>query len=224
MPVMAVALVAALCAAGCGTRQSMSQETFLPGQANPAEFQGAANVVPESQTPAKPPVPSSKPAAAQAHAVKPAGTNAVPAAPILSGKIKHAAVGCLVTASSTSGKEHGEGGPEALVDGDLATRWSSAYSAPQQITLHFAAPLRVARLRLYWEQASARRYSVSVTQDGTTWTGVHVYMNLTTNPVPRIDDINLRNIAATGLRLDLLERVNPAWGFSLHEIEVMAAP
>jgi hypothetical protein len=132
-------------------------------------------------------------------------------------------VGCWIQASSTSLKEGGEGGPECLVDGDLATRWSSAYAEPQQINLRFAKPVRIARLRLYWESAAARRYAVAISPDGQAWTTVHVHMNLSAKPVARTDDVNLKGITAVAMRLELQERVNPEWGFSLHEIEVVPA-
>lgn len=209
-------LVCGALGVGCRTRTAPPAEPLgLGGEVFEPVNTGVAPS-PPGRTPAVPSAP--KPAAAKPPATKPAP------APEPTGTLAHAAQGCQILASSTSRGATGEGTPDALVDGDLATRWSSAYTAPQQVTLLFAKPMRIERLKLYWEHASARRYAVSVTADGRNWTGVHVYMNLSAKAERRVDDINLKGVLASGVRLDLLERVNPEWGFSLHEIAVLAAP
>jgi hypothetical protein len=230
------ALLAMVVLAGCRTPDAMTGATPLMSTGGleiegvPSPHPAAAPAKPAGPAPA-PSAPLPKPAqpapeVRPAHLVPPVPAPAAlqPAASSFTGTVSHAAVGCAIQATSTSLKEGGEGAPELMVDGKLATRWSSAYAEPQQINLRFAKPVRIARLRLYWENAAAKRYSVAISPDGKAWTTVHVYMNLSARPVARIDDVNLKGIAAVAMRLDLQERVNPEWGFSLHEIEVVPAP
>ena len=134
--------------------------------------------------------------------------------------IEHAGIGASVQVSSTSLDEPGEGPPEALVDGDLSTRWSSAYDAPQQVSVTLPEPRRLAALRLHWEAASAQDYTVSVSADGDAWS--EVASIVTDDPGPRVDAVDLEGRAVLALRLDLRERINPEWGFSLFQIELVA--
>ncbi|MCK5849808.1 MAG: discoidin domain-containing protein [Kiritimatiellae bacterium] len=140
-------------------------------------------------------------------------------------KIQHVAVGTKVTASSTHTGEEGEGPPEALVDGDLNTRWSSEYSEPQEIIIDLGAPVALKRFRLHWEKAAATKYSITASLNGKEWTKVHLlYMQTKGEPEPRIDDINTKGLTARYLRFALSSCVNTEWGFSLYEIEVRKAP
>ncbi|MET9556992.1 ThuA domain-containing protein [Streptomyces sp. NPDC006645] len=55
------------------------------------------------------------------------------------------------------------------VDGDSATRWGSAYADPQAITVDLGAVRTLQRVRLNWETAHARAYTVQVSADNATW-------------------------------------------------------
>ena len=139
----------------------------------------------------------------------------------LENKIEHIAVGAKVTVSSTHIGEKGEGASEALVDGDLNTRWSSDYSAPQEIVVDLGAPVVLRKLRLHWEKASATKYSVTASLDGKEWTNIHLlYMQMRGEPEGRVDNINAKDLTTRYLRFTLLSCVNKEWGFSLYEIEV----
>jgi hypothetical protein len=136
--------------------------------------------------------------------------------------LRNCATGATVTVSSTHYGENGESGPPALVDGDLFTRWSSDYSEPQAIMIQLKKPAVLSRLRLHWEQASATRYCVQVSRNGEDWTSVYLYMGMGGGePASRIDDIDLKNVAAGWIRLDLQSCINKQWGFSLYEIEAL---
>lgn len=134
--------------------------------------------------------------------------------------ITHAAVGARVEVSSTHTGEPGEAPPTALVDGDLATRWSSDYAAPQHIVVTLPKPLAGEAVVLHWENACARRYALAVSSDGDRWRPVHLYLNASVEPVPRRDTVPLRGATIKALKMDLLERVEDTWGFSLYEIEL----
>ncbi len=124
-----------------------------------------------------------------------------------------------VTASSTHRGEAGEATAAALIDRDLFTRWSSDYSTPQKVILKLSRSARLSRMRIHWEIAAAKSYSVSLSPDGTTWT--KAFQKRKGEMGPRIDDIDLGGQEARRIRIDLRGRMNPTWGFSIYEIEVV---
>jgi hypothetical protein len=71
------------------------------------------------------------------------------------------------TASST---ENG-GTPAAnAFDGNNGTRWSSAFSDPQWISVDLGATAAVNRVLLRWEGAYARAFTIQTSSKGTWWT------------------------------------------------------
>jgi|GEM_PF-5121039 len=195
----------------------------------PAVTPAPAAVVPAVvEKPAEKPVekPVEKPAEKPVEKAveKPAEQPAAPAATATQEtKIKNAAAGATVTASSVNKKFPNELPASALVDGDLTTRWSSEYADPQTVEVKLEKPLKIAKIRLHWENAVATKYALSVSSDGKKWNGMHAYLKTDAKPEARVDEINLNNISAQYIKLDLLSRVKPDWGFSLYEIEVVAA-
>lgn len=137
-------------------------------------------------------------------------------------KVTHAGVGAEVSVSSTHLGEPGEGSANALVDGDMFTRWSSDYASPQEVTFRFARPLKLSKLRLHWEKAAATKYCVYVSGDGKSWASTYLYMNFGAGePAARIDEIDMKDASASWLKLDLQDCVNKEWGFSLYEVEAL---
>ena len=66
------------------------------------------------------------------------------------------------TASSWQDSEHCRHCvPAKAVDGSLDTRWASAWSEPQYLTITLAKPYVVERVVLHWEQAYATEYCVT---------------------------------------------------------------
>lgn len=139
--------------------------------------------------------------------------------------LPHAGIGAKVVATSTKSIWPGEGPPGALVDGDPKTRWASAYEEPQTLVLTLDKPMSIEKLRLRWENAAARRYSISVSEDGQEWKPVHrVSMGADAKAEARVDEVEMSGVRAKAIRFDLLKRINPEWGFSLYEIEVISTP
>ncbi|MDR7274660.1 discoidin domain-containing protein [Catenuloplanes atrovinosus] len=56
------------------------------------------------------------------------------------------------------------------VDGDLATRWSSAFTDPGWLTVDLGEEWSVSRVQVAWEHAYATAYRVEASTDGGTWT------------------------------------------------------
>lgn len=108
--------------------------------------------------------------------------------------------------------------PSHAVDGDPATRWSSAFRDPQWITVDLGAPAEITRVQVSWEAAYAREYDLEVSTDGTTWTTA----KSVTDGHGGTED---HELSATGryLRLRGTKRSTP-WGYSLWELEVYGRP
>ena len=60
----------------------------------------------------------------------------------------------------------------SAVDGNAATRWSSAFSDPQWIYVDLGATYTITRVVLNWEAAFGRAYEIQVSGNATTWTTV----------------------------------------------------
>lgn len=100
------------------------------------------------------------------------------------------------------------------VDGDPNTRWSSAFSDPQWVTVDLGARAEITRLRLNWESAYAKRYAIEVSDDNQAWTT----LKSVAKDAGGVDDFEL---AASGryVRVRGQERAT-RFGYSLWELEV----
>ena len=58
------------------------------------------------------------------------------------------------------------------IDGDITTRWSSAFADPQTLTLDLGARSSISEIKLTWEPAFATAYTLDVSDNGTDWTTV----------------------------------------------------
>ncbi|MEU3186350.1 ThuA domain-containing protein [Streptomyces sp. NPDC006923] len=101
------------------------------------------------------------------------------------------------------------------VDGDPATRWGSAHADPQSITVDLGAVRTLQRVRLTWETAYARAYTVQVSPDNVTWRTVHT----TTAGDGGLDDIAVSG-TARHVRVQGTERATQ-WGYSLWDLAVL---
>jgi hyaluronoglucosaminidase len=72
-------------------------------------------------------------------------------------------------AAESSGDETADFPASAALDDASATRWSSRYEDGAWWQLRLAAPARVGRVVLHWQDAYASRYRVQVSADGRTW-------------------------------------------------------
>jgi beta-glucosidase len=100
------------------------------------------------------------------------------------------------------------------VDGDPATRWSSAFSDPQTFTVDLGAVSEIRRIVLYWEAAYGSEYRLMTSLDGTSWNeSAH-----RTGGDGGLDTLSV-TARARYLRLSCLRR-GTAWGYSLYEFEV----
>lgn len=105
--------------------------------------------------------------------------------------------------------------PEYAVDGDLTTRWSSAWSDPQWIRIDLGDEYNINKIKLYWEGAYGRSYNILVSLDGNAWK--EVYATITGDGGE--DDLSIEPVNARYLKLNGLERATQ-YGYSLYEILV----
>lgn len=125
-------------------------------------------------------------------------------------------LGGIVATSSSN--ENASLLPGAAVDGNLGTRWASAYSDPQWLRLDLGQSRYVDNLALSWEAASAADYNVELSVDGTTWlpgkTVIGAAAGARTDTLTGLTNHVARYVRITGTRR------TTAWGYSLWEVRV----
>jgi beta-glucanase (GH16 family) len=103
-------------------------------------------------------------------------------------------------------------------DGNLGTRWSSAFSDPQWIQVDLGQSYNISHVTLNWEAAYARSYQIQTSANGTTWTNIFS----TTTGDGGTDDLA---VTGTGryIRMNGSARATP-YGYSLFEFGVQGTP
>ena len=115
--------------------------------------------------------------------------------------------------SVTSVEASGLEGKNA-VDGNMGTRWSSAFSDPQTLIVDLGARASIDDVTLYWEAAYGKDYSLRVADGGGAWVEVaHV-----TNGDGGIDKIPVGMNASKIMMLGMQR--GTVYGYSLYEVQV----
>jgi len=104
-------------------------------------------------------------------------------------------------------------------DGKTDTRWGSDWSDPQWVAIDLQANYTITQVILRWETASAKNYTIDVSQDGKNWTTV----KSVTNASGGNETHNLSGVTAWYIRIYGTAR-NTGWGYSLWEFEVYGTP
>ncbi len=120
----------------------------------------------------------------------------------------------LFKSVSVTSVERGGLEGQYAVDGDLGTRWSSAYTDPQVLTVDLGARFFLDDVVLYWETAYAREYYLKVADGSGPWVDVlHE-----TNGSGGVETIP---VGAVGSRVMMagVQRAT-AYGYSLFEVQV----
>jgi hypothetical protein len=131
---------------------------------------------------------------------------------LLTGKVAQGQNLALGKATSASSNNQ----PAAnAVDGSGNTRWESAFSDPQWMAVDLGSVQRIDRVRLTWENAYGKDFTIQVSSNGSTWTTVAT----TTNNATTVNEYP--SLGATGryVRMYGTARATP-YGYSLYEIEV----
>lgn len=121
----------------------------------------------------------------------------------------------LLKTVSVSSTENGTTPGSAAVDGNLETRWSSAFADPQWISVDLGATYAVDRVKITWEPALAKDYTVEISDDDEHWT---VMKTITGNTVLVNDHTDVSG-EGRYIRIKGTTRGTP-WGYSIYELEV----
>ncbi|GIF40201.1 glycosyl hydrolase [Actinoplanes xinjiangensis] len=122
--------------------------------------------------------------------------------------------GRTATASTTEGADF----PAShAVDGNAATRWSSAFADPQWLQVDLGSVQTLSRAELVWEAAFGSAYTIQTSTDGSTWTTAATV----TNGDGGTDTLTLAG-SGRHLRVNGTSRGTP-YGYSLFEFRVYGA-
>ena len=103
-------------------------------------------------------------------------------------------------------------------DGNLNTRWSSAWSDPQWIQVDLGATYNISEVVLYWETAYGKNYQIQVSSDATNWNTIYS----TTNGPGGTE--YLTGLSGTGRYVRMYGTVRGTqWGYSLWEFQIFPA-
>ncbi len=58
-------------------------------------------------------------------------------------------------------------------DGNLTTRWSSAFSDPQWLEVDLGSTQSICQVAIHWETAYAKAFQIQTSNDNTTWTTIY---------------------------------------------------
>jgi beta-glucanase (GH16 family) len=116
--------------------------------------------------------------------------------------------------ASASSVENASFPPANAVDGNTGTRWSSAFSDPQWISVDLGATHSVSRVVLNWEAAYARAFQLQTSADGSSWTTVYS----TTTGAGGVQDLSVSG-SGRYVRMYGTQRATP-YGYSLWEFQV----
>ena len=124
----------------------------------------------------------------------------------------------LYKAAASSGDESANLGPLNAVDGNLTTRWSSAFSDTASLTVDLGASMLVNKAVLYWENAYGKAYILQGSNDEQTWSPL--YTQNTGNG--GVETLTFPAVVYRYIRLQGVTRAT-AYGYSLFEFQVFGA-
>ncbi|MEV6926473.1 discoidin domain-containing protein [Dactylosporangium sp. NPDC051485] len=116
--------------------------------------------------------------------------------------------------ATSSGNEGAGLPPDNAIDGNPNTRWSSAFSDPQWITIDLGATYSICKVVLNWEAAYGKAFQVQTSTDGASWTTIY---NTTTGT----GGVQTLDVSGSGryIRMYGTQRATQ-YGYSLWEFQV----
>jgi endoglucanase Acf2 len=116
---------------------------------------------------------------------------------------------------TTSSNENAGTPGNLAVDGNLSTRWSSAFSDPQWLYVDLGATYNINRVKVTWEAAMARDYRVEIGTSTSSWTPLRTVTGNTT----LVNDHT--SLSGTGRYIRIYGTARGTqWGYSIFELEV----
>jgi hypothetical protein len=121
----------------------------------------------------------------------------------------------LYKVTTVSAVENASLGGTNAVDGNLTTRWSSAFSDPQWIYVDLQATYAITEVKLRWENAYGKSYQIQVSSNAANWATIYS----TTNGAGGVED--LTGLSGTGRYVRMYGTARATqYGYSLYEFEV----
>lgn len=103
-------------------------------------------------------------------------------------------------------------------DGNSGTRWESAHGEGIQVfTIDLASPSTIDSVKIHWEGANAKVYTLKTSTDNVNWTLIDSVID--GESADRWDKHTLSSAPASHVMITCIER-NLTWGYSAWEIEV----
>ena len=125
----------------------------------------------------------------------------------------------LYKAATASSLENSGSPATNAFDGNLGTRWSSAWSDPQWIQVDLGATYNILEVVLYWETAYGKSYQIQVSSNATSWTTIYS----TTTGFGGTED--LTGLSGTGRYVRMYGTARGTqWGYSLWEFQIYGTP
>ena len=117
--------------------------------------------------------------------------------------------------ATASSSENGSFLAPNAVDGNLGTRWSSAFSDPQWIQVDLGGTHSISKIVLNWETAAGKAFQIQTSADGVNW-GAAIYSTTTGT-----GGVQTLNVSGSGrfVRLTGTQRTTQ-YGYSLWEFGV----
>ncbi len=126
------------------------------------------------------------------------------------------ALGLAFQKTATASSVHAPAyAPANAVDGDPSTYWSSALTDPAWLAVDLGAVHKVGLVRILWEAAFSKAFSVQVSTDGQAWTQVYH----TAEGKGGISEVKFAPVEARHIRVVGTER-GTQWGHAIRELEV----
>ncbi len=120
----------------------------------------------------------------------------------------------LNKSASTSGTEGNAYAASNAVDGNMSSRWSSAFNDNQYITIDLGANYVIDRTVICWEAAYASQYKLQVSTNGSSFTTVK-----TVNCSGGTDEQTFSPVTARYVRMQGVTRAL-SYGYSIYEFQV----
>ena len=120
-------------------------------------------------------------------------------------------------ASEGSSATASSGNAGAAIDGNDGTRWESAQTDDETWTLDMGQARTFSRIKILWEGAYAKEFTLSVSNDGENWSSLYVETNLTQAGWQTID---VAETTAQYIQYHGTLRATQ-WGQSFYEFQVL---
>jgi hypothetical protein len=116
------------------------------------------------------------------------------------------------SASSSYAKEYL---PANAVDGDPATYWSSTFADPAWLAVDLGEVRKISRVRITWENAYSKVFTVQASRDGQRWTDLFT----DENGKGGVSEVKFAPLESRHVRIWCVKR-GTQWGHAIRELEV----